>query len=492
MIKAHHTIMSISRQRKARRCVWLAKTFKWIKLNRRYVFALVVSSLILAVSIMTTSISYVHEPIIPKVPMANINLLSPSSITMEPRYFVVFSTGCTAFQDWQSMSFFHFAKRVNQKGNITRILSGCSEVESRKQKDTFQVFIAPLSASYALHFTPDFGVRDEQKYWNKPMGLLDWFEKALGFPERAAEYENDIIIVLDPDMILLRPIVHSFDDYTSDWLTEKFTNKVVSGIPVAQAYGFGAQWLSSMKGQLAKVVGDHSPALNLTQDEAGKYYPAGPPYIATSADMYNITLHWVKFLPQVHKIFPHFMAEMHSYCIAAAHLGLKHQLAKGFMVSDVAALHPEGYHFLVNVTRRDVCLPKIPTTRLPYVMHFCQRYAVGRWFFSKYTLREDFFDCKSPLMKEPPRDIGEVYDWHIFPNGREMQNYHNVSFHHFIIRHTWMLCIIIFSFNEIATEIKRGHCGGEANLEKSWHFHDSKLFDAAMKDPSNPFLSKVM
>jgi peptidyl serine alpha-galactosyltransferase len=406
----------------------------------------------------------------------------------EPRYFVVFSTGCTEFQDWQAISFFHFAKNIKQKGNVTRILSGCSDTQSLDQEKAFQELIAPLSPSFSLHITPDYGVRDNQKYWNKPKGLLDWFEKGLGFPRRAADYENDIIIILDPDMMILRPMTHHFDDYASDWLTDVVTSKVVPGIPIAQAYGFGAGWLSSMKGKLEYVVGKGSPALNVTTDEAGLYYPAGPPYLATSGDMYKIAVLWVEFLPRVHDIFPQFMAEMYAYCIAAAHLKLKHQLAKGFMVSDVSAAHREGYHFLNNVTRKDACLADIPMTNLPYVMHFCQRYAVGRWFFSKYKLREDFFKCTSPLMKEPPRNVGEIYDWHIFPNGVEFKDYHDESRHHFIVKHTWMLCTVLFSLNQVAIDIKKKHCEDKANFDKSWHFHEKKLFDATLHDPSNPFL----
>jgi hypothetical protein len=44
-----------------------------------------------------------------------------------------------------------------------------------------------------MHITPDFGVRDDQKYWNKPFGLLDWMQNVLGFPNRASEY-NDAIV----------------------------------------------------------------------------------------------------------------------------------------------------------------------------------------------------------------------------------------------------------------------------------------------------------
>jgi peptidyl serine alpha-galactosyltransferase len=479
--------MTTNKRIKENRYFGFLTAFKWIKLMHLRLGGLKLNLLILAVS----TISFFYSSKYQKIAIENGSLLSQAIIGIGPRYFVVFSTSCTAFQDWQAIAFFHFAKKVNQKGNITRILSGCSELQSQQQKEKFQTQIAPLSESYSLHFTPDFGARDDQKYWNKPKGILDWFEKGLGFPERALEYEHDIIMVLDPDMILLRPIAHNFEDYTSDWLTAKITKKVVAGIPFAQAYGFGSAWLRSMKGKLTTIVGELSPAANVTLVEAEKYYPAGPPYIATSADMYNITLHWVEFLPRVYKIFPHFMAEMFSYSIAAAHLNLKHQLAKGFMVSDVAAAHPEAYHFLKNISRREACLPKIKAVQLPYIMHYCQRYAVGRWFFSKYMLREDFFECKSPLLKEPPRNIGELYDWHISPNGVEQKNYQNVSSHHFIIRHTWMLCLLIYSFNEIASEIKRRHCEIEANFQKTWHFfRNTKLFDAAIKDPSNPFLNK--
>jgi hypothetical protein len=89
--------------------------------------------------------------------------------------------------------------------------------------------------------------------------------------------------------------------------------------------------------------------------EADLYYPAGPPYLATGKDMYAIAKHWVQFLPRVHDIFTGFMAEMHAYSTAAAHLGLPHQLTSGFMASDVGNKGMEKFEFLDNVTRTDAC-----------------------------------------------------------------------------------------------------------------------------------------
>jgi peptidyl serine alpha-galactosyltransferase len=407
--------------------------------------------------------------------------------TGQPRYFMVFSTSCSPFQDWQAMAFFHFALKVNQPGNVTRLVSGCNDLQAQAQIEVFEEKIAPLSPHFSLHITPDYGVHDNQKYWNKPNGLLDWMEKVLGFPERSADYRNDIVIIVDPDMMLLRPITNNFDDYNADWVSDLHINsRILRGRPVAQAYGFGAGWLTSLKGNLAHVVGPDSPAHQVTLADAGTFYPAGPPYLGLAQDMYAIAVHWVKFLPRVHDIFPQFMAEMHAYSIAAAHLEMPHQLSKGFMISDVGTGH-EAFGFLDNLTRKETCLAEFPKEKLPFVLHFCQRYALGRWFFSKYKLREDFFECDAPLMREPPRNVAEIYDWYMFPNGIEFKNYKSQHHHHFLVKHGWMLCKMLFGLNEVAIDIKKKHCGPSANFEKTWHFHDEEKFQHALDDPSNPF-----
>jgi peptidyl serine alpha-galactosyltransferase len=52
--------------------------------------------------------------------------------------------------------------------------------------------------------------------------------------------------------------------------------------------------------------------------------------------MYSIAVKWCEFGPRVYKQYPHLLAEMFAYCLAAAHLRLHHQTAVSFMVSDVA------------------------------------------------------------------------------------------------------------------------------------------------------------
>ena len=67
---------------------------------------------------------------------------------------IVFSTDCTAYQDWQTIVFFHSATVVGQKGRITRIASGCNEEQQKTLSDLYhQLYPHGL---YSAHFTPDF------------------------------------------------------------------------------------------------------------------------------------------------------------------------------------------------------------------------------------------------------------------------------------------------------------------------------------------------
>ena len=46
----------------------------------------------------------------------------------DPRFFLVYSTDCSGYQNWQSMALIFSADEVRQPGTLVRIASGCSEV----------------------------------------------------------------------------------------------------------------------------------------------------------------------------------------------------------------------------------------------------------------------------------------------------------------------------------------------------------------------------
>ena len=89
-------------------------------------------------------------------------------------YHLVFSTGCSEFQDWQSIGIFSSAQAVGQRGIITRIASGCTS----QQEDSLRHAMSHLPKNYRIHFAPNTDVKDHAgrfyKYANKPLGMMHW------------------------------------------------------------------------------------------------------------------------------------------------------------------------------------------------------------------------------------------------------------------------------------------------------------------------------
>lgn len=395
----------------------------------------------------------------------------------EPHYYMVFSTDCSLYQDWQSYLFFFYAKKVGQAGTVTRIVSGCKESDRKLLQKFHDEKIAVMSDAFKIHFAPKCP-DSRSKYFNKPYGLRDFMEKVLGYPNN--KHDDDIIMIVDPDMMLLRPLTHKFDLRRIKWVIADADHydTVEHGRPIAQTYAYGSTWITTLGLNASSIAGEDSPALHLSLTDASKRYPAGPPYLATARDMYSIAVHWTKFVLKVHDVFPKMMSEMHAYSFAAAHLKLPHQLTTSFMVSDVDCPDLEGWNFLEKVKREDACVPDaIPMEELPYVLHYCQRFALGRWFFGKHKMPKKFFDCESPLLREPSYDTAAKYDWYLLPNGKDVSVYTKKPFR--ILQNGWAMCRMIQSLNEVAVDYKTKYCPKDSiNLDKSFIFHKSADFEA--------------
>lgn len=412
---------------------------------------------------------------IPKDSVISAELNDGNDETESSNYFLVFSTSCSPSQDWQSYVFFYHAWKIHQPGTVTRIASGCDEKQIRDLTKLHKEQISIMSDRFKVHFAP--ACEDgRSKYFNKPFGLRDYMEKSLGYPDN--HHDNDIIMIVDPDMMLLRPLTHKFSLEKTKWVVPNPSSATVThGHPISQAYGFGSSWITSIAANASYVAGEDSPALQVEKGaEAAHYYPAGPPYLATARDMYQIAVHWTKFVVRIHDLFPHFMSEMHGYSFAAAHLKLPHQLATSFMVSDVGIDRGEGWSFLRSSNREDVCdSTSIAMENLPYVFHYCQRYALGRWFIGKYKIPRNLFECDAPLLREPPMDVAVKYDWFMYPNEKTIKNYAKRPFR--VLQNGWALCRLISSLNEVVTNYKSKHCDPSiSNFTKSHIFHKEDAF----------------
>ena len=85
-----------------------------------------------------------------------------------------------------------------------------------------------------------------RQYFNKPFGTRHWLENALGYASTSSsnEHDNHIIILLDPDQIILKPFTADFSQHPEAWRRRTslpYWDKITHGKPFAQQYGF--QWV---------------------------------------------------------------------------------------------------------------------------------------------------------------------------------------------------------------------------------------------------------
>lgn len=206
-------------------------------------------------------------------------------------YHIVFSTGCSIYQDWQSFVFFYHAMAVNQPGTVTRIVSGCNQEEEATLQALFDTQIKPMAPErFKIHFTPDYsnvkGGKTKFVYFNKPFGMRHWLQSALGFPDNPID-EDSIVVLMDPDQLILRPFRNN-DFSNTQWKfvppDQKPRTKIEHGYPMGQLYGFALQW--KQKIDMTKVSpNEPSPVTTMSNEEARAGYIVGPPYIATGKSL---------------------------------------------------------------------------------------------------------------------------------------------------------------------------------------------------------------
>jgi hypothetical protein len=207
-----------------------------------------------------------------------------SATTAPPRFHLVLSTGCSAGQNWQSfVSLYHLVKS-GQTGDVTRIASGCTMEEEKAVQQWFHQEVQQLlhhfqeeeeeapsmargssssssrsSLRFHLHLTPDYSNArpgHSYVYFNKAFGMKHWMEHGLGYnsihdkyrdddttttttrTREPNEHDNTIIILLDPDQLVLKPFTHNYTDAKHmGWVRradEKENSVVQRGTSIAQ------------------------------------------------------------------------------------------------------------------------------------------------------------------------------------------------------------------------------------------------------------------
>lgn len=233
--------------------------------------------------------------------------------------------------------------------------------------------------SFFSFYTDDF--------YNKPWGVKHWLEYA-----EPKIQDGVAIALIDPDMIIIRPIVRTIRDlpnllYNKKKQVGEIQEEISLGSPVAQIYGLGAPWTNDLhtKFNRTRICGDGSPCLTPEREFGEMHYSVGPPYIMIKQDLLRLTETWTQFVPRVFEGYPFLLAEMYAYSMAAAHENLPHFQMYSYMVSAIDA-EDEGWEHIEILD--DVCVPPVdgiyfPGKPLPNVVHYCQTYRTGGIGFTK-------------------------------------------------------------------------------------------------------------
>ncbi len=150
---------------------------------------------------------------------------------------------------------------------------------------------------------------------------------------------------------------------------------------------------------------------------------------------------------------------------------------KSIVVSEPHTLEREGWAFADGLSDDEVCDVESWSTnpKMPIILHYCKRYALGKFFFSKYRLKKKYISCEPPLLTMPPRNVHKMYDYWARPPPDRGQTHEmiieNVTAM-FAKREAFMLCGLIHSVNEAARYYKVHHCNGTGNFSEVYNFHD--------------------
>lgn len=139
-------------------------------------------------------------------------------------------------------------------------------------------------------------------------------ENSLGMKEGGVNdprLEDGVVILMDPDMILLRPLLHDFTSENVIWAADAgavLTKVVRHGFPMAQQDGYlrndwrNLNWTYIMDKPVEEYRAIPPPS------DGPKYWQTGPPYLATVKDMFNIVTKWTELAPRVLDVFPELFA----------------------------------------------------------------------------------------------------------------------------------------------------------------------------------------
>jgi hypothetical protein len=401
------------------------------------------------------------------------------------------------------------ARQVGQTGRFTRIASGCKSIAARSLAKAInyphlETYFAP----------PYFKLPYAQQ--NRPVGIQQWLlETKCGGSHCVGD--DEILVILDPDMLFLRPISNDPELERHSALQRFRADSFVArpGHPVAQGYGIGPfdrfrdiceQYFGRNESEgCQRWVDDRSVRRGTAH--GSRHWSIGAPYLIAAVDMRRLAPLWMELTPLVWQRSKGLEADMYAYSMAAAHLDLVHSRVEHHLISFIgsprwtppgggrrnSAFEPpfEGWKH-IDERFLDATAPEAndhpcrrhtplyatsPTARLPTLLHYCQTslvfnddpedtFIVG---FSKYRLPQDLLACDAALIAEPwapsPKHV-DVFKY----NTVDVRKRHDrvmTDSQELLRREPFYMCEIILYFNAAIEDHKRAYCPNGFNSART-------------------------
>lgn len=237
-----------------------------------------------------------------KIPVSDFKLPNNS------KYRILVSAQCKSYQDWQVLSLFHSAKKYWPDVSVIRLMS-CAP--SLRSKYKYTEICPTITLSEWERYS-----NDEYLPYNRPGTLVEFISTYNSLDE--------IFILMDPDMIILKPL----------------NLPVLEGRPIAQRYEY-------MEGNLLTKLSKLTKNPHLVQ-------PVGQPMLIHGRDLRRLAPLYLDFTYKIrsHPVYKKevgWIAEMYGYALAAAELGLIHDVREDLMCrppyrKDSFTLHYDYMH----------------------------------------------------------------------------------------------------------------------------------------------------
>ncbi|EJK72532.1 hypothetical protein THAOC_05932 [Thalassiosira oceanica] len=128
-----------------------------------------------------------------------------------------------------------------------------------------------------------------------------------------------------------------------------------------------------------------------------------------------------------------------------------------------------GWPLVNSIPSEEVCAfaqhPDNEKYPVPNVMHYCQRYAVDKYFWGKRKTPHDIFTCDHPLLVDVPSDLGSGNYLRVYPNSKPNAKPREIDAKR-EKQDAFMLCGLTAATNDAMIHFKDRHCGDAGGGER--------------------------